>query len=131
MRTPLKSAVEIAYSANFILLSLHEMDAIFWREWELLLGITDPAVGLPVFVLAHIPLYAVLFYGLLRVESVFGARLSAIFGALMLVHFVAHAIVLAVTGTFMHSALSFTILIGTALVSPVQIWLTLRLIRGR
>lgn len=124
-----KTLLERLYIVNFILLSLHEMDAIHWREWELLLGIYNPAVGLPVFILAHIPLYGLLLFGLLRLDSLFGRRLSLVFSGLLIVHFAAHAIVLAVTGTFMHSALSAGILIGTALAAPAQFLVTMRSIR--
>ncbi|MCB2197995.1 hypothetical protein KQI63_01230 [bacterium] len=52
------------YLANATLLILHEMDSTYWKEWELF-GIRG---GVTVFLLLHIPLLAVVLYGLVLLD---------------------------------------------------------------
>jgi len=56
--------ITLFYIANATLLLLHEMESAFEREWEILRlpgGITG-------FLLLHVPIIALIFYGLFEVE---------------------------------------------------------------
>ena len=51
------------YSANTILLIVHEIDSAYWREWSLL-GLPD---GIQFFLLLHLPLLAIVMWGFRQV----------------------------------------------------------------
>lgn len=67
------------YLANATLLILHEMDSTYWKEWELF-GIRG---GVTVFLLLHIPLLAVVLYGLVLLDrGVFAGLILSLFCAI-------------------------------------------------
>lgn len=76
------------YLVNAILLILHEMDSAYWKEWDLF-GLPG---GIGGFLFLHIPLYAVLLYGLIPVWCGDGAGmiLSLVVGAAGLAAFFIH-----------------------------------------
>ena len=55
----------ILYGANAVILVLHEMDSVYWKEWELF----SPKGKAGSFILLHIPLAALLFWGLLALHD--------------------------------------------------------------
>jgi len=66
----------LIYCANAVLLIVHEIDSAYWHEWELF----KMPGGVSGFLLLHIPLVAVMLYGLvkLRDESMAGLAISLI-----------------------------------------------------
>lgn len=55
----------VSYISNAILLILHEMESAYEKEWEIL-KIPGKITG---FILAHIPILFILFYGLLEIDK--------------------------------------------------------------
>lgn len=53
------------YLANAILLTIHEMDSAYWKEWELF---RMPG-GAALFLLLHVPILLFIFYGLVLVHG--------------------------------------------------------------
>ncbi|TAL30392.1 MAG: hypothetical protein EPN93_19955 [Spirochaetes bacterium] len=60
----LKDVLIWLYLCNATLLVVHEIDSAYWREWELF-RLPGGGGG---FVLAHIPMVAVILYGLTQVQ---------------------------------------------------------------
>ena len=54
---------------SFIL--IHEMDAVRCKEWRIfpLVALLNEKIGFQVFMLAHIPLFGILFWGLIGAED--------------------------------------------------------------
>ncbi len=55
----------LLYCMNSVLLILHEMDSAYWKEWELF---KIPG-GIEGFLVVHIPILLILFYGLLAIDN--------------------------------------------------------------
>jgi hypothetical protein len=53
------------------LITIHEMDAIRCKEWRIIPGLSSLAddLGFKIFVVAHIPLYGLLFWSLIESEN--------------------------------------------------------------
>jgi hypothetical protein len=65
------------YLTNAVLLTLHEIDSAYWREWELL---RLPG-GRRTFLLLHLPLLGAVLFGLLLVDD--GATAGYVFSLLL------------------------------------------------
>ena len=62
------------YFVNAILLICHEIESAYWKEWELF----KMKGGITLFVIIHIPLVALILYGLIEfyLTSIIGAIFS-------------------------------------------------------
>ncbi|MFW9853036.1 MAG: DUF6713 family protein [Candidatus Thorarchaeota archaeon] len=62
------------YFANAILLICHEIESAYWKEWELF----KMKGGITLFVIFHIPLLGLIFYGMIEfyLASIIGAIFS-------------------------------------------------------
>jgi hypothetical protein len=67
--------LKIVFAINIVLLILHEMDAIYWKEWRIF-GIDDDHQGRNGFLLVHIPLFMVLLFALIYSDTTFGQIVS-------------------------------------------------------
>ena len=81
--------------ANITLLSMHETDAAYWKEWRLFgswgSSLAD-RTGLTIFVLARIPIYLLLLSGLVFLNSAYGRSVSIFFSGFLIFHFIIHMI---------------------------------------
>ncbi|HMA93802.1 MAG TPA: DUF6713 family protein [Polyangiaceae bacterium] len=78
-----------AFFANFSALTLHEMNAITWKEWRVF-GITDDVFGERVFILAHFPLYFLLLSLCTRQEARTGRFVSMAVSTFLIFHLLLH-----------------------------------------
>src|SRR4030065_1980669 len=80
----------IFYMLNATLLLLHEIESAYEKEWEIL---KIPG-KITVFLILHIPIILLLFYGLLEIEnqSPQGLRLGIIMGIAGVIPFLVHKI---------------------------------------
>jgi len=80
----------ILYILNATLLLLHEIESAYEKEWEIL---KIPG-KITVFLILHIPIIILLFYGLIKIESQSpqGLRLGIIFGIAGIIPFLVHKI---------------------------------------
>jgi hypothetical protein len=88
-RIIMEQLLNIIFTANFILLMLHEMDAVFWKEWRKF-GIKNDDIGRNVFVLAHIPIYLFLLTGLFYSDFIYGRIVSILLSVFLIFHFGLH-----------------------------------------
>jgi hypothetical protein len=59
------------FFAGLIFISIHEMDAIRCKEWRIFPGLSflNDDLGFKVFMLAHIPLYILIYWKIINYES--------------------------------------------------------------
>ena len=97
----------IFYMLNATLLLLHEIESAYEKEWEIL---KIPG-KITVFLLLHIPIILLIFYGLLEIEkqSSSGLRLGIIMGVAGVIPFLVHKI-------FVKRKDSFNLLISNILI---------------
>ena len=83
--------VTLLYILNATLLVLHELESAYEKEWEIL-KLPGRITG---FLLLHVPLLILLFYGLLEVEknSTIGMAFGIVFGFGGIIPFVVHKLV--------------------------------------
>jgi hypothetical protein len=84
-----QSLARYAFFANFATLTLHEMNAITWKEWRIF-GIMDDASGERIFILAHFPLYAALLSLCTRLDTRIGKVVSTATSAFLVLHLLLH-----------------------------------------
>jgi hypothetical protein len=110
------------YVANATLLIVHEIDSAFWEEWKLF---KIPG-GIQVFLLLHIPLVSLIFYGLLEVSSgsYAGLMVSLILSLGGLFAFSIHMYFIGKGHPEFTTPVSRLILYSTLMVSFAQLWLT-------
>ena len=108
---------------NAVLLTLHEMDAVYWKEWRIF-GIHDDQLGRKAFLLAHIAIFLLIFSALIHVDQPFGRIVSLILGSFLIVHFFLHLGAYSL-GLF-SEPLSAGIITAMLVVSVVQLVATLR-----
>ncbi len=86
------------YVINATLLILHEIESAYEKEWELL-RLPGKVTG---FLLLHIPIILVIFYGLIEIEkgSPLGFVLGVVTGVGGLIPFVVHKIIVKRNGQF-------------------------------
>ena len=84
----MNTAVFWLYVTTLTLLVLHEMDSAYWREWDLF-GVRGGIAG---FLLFHLPVWPVAFWGLVQVRggTRAGSVLSLVIAAAGLVTFTVH-----------------------------------------
>ncbi len=119
-----RNAAAWLYLANTVLLTVHEIDSAYWHEWELL----HIPGGSQAFLLLHVPLLAVVFYGFWRVilwqpgARAFSISVAAIgIGAFSL-----HVILILVGNPQFRQPVSLAVLAGVLAVSCMQlvvVWL--------
>ena len=83
--------IQIIYVINAILLLLHEIESAYEKEWEIL-KLPGAITG---FLIIHIPIIFLIFYGLLEVErkSDVGLIFCIIFGSCGIIPFIVHKII--------------------------------------
>ena len=83
--------ITIFYILNATLLLLHEIDSAYEKEWEIL-RLPGKITG---FIIMHIPIILILFYGLLEIDnqSLFGFSIGIITGIGGLIPFIVHKII--------------------------------------
>ena len=90
--------ITLLYILNATLLLLHEIESAYEKEWELL-KLPGQITG---FLLLHIPIILVIFYGLLELEksTLVGSIFSIILGIGGIIPFLVHKIFLQKIGHF-------------------------------
>ncbi|HEX2995344.1 MAG TPA: DUF6713 family protein [Anaerolineales bacterium] len=111
--------LKIVFTTNLALLMLHEMDAVFWKEWRILFRTNDDHRGRNIFLLAHIPLLMILLSALIYSNTTFGRVVSLITGLFLIVHYFLHRQVLQ-QGLFSEK-ISFGIISAMLIGSIVQV----------
>ena len=90
--------ITMLYIANATLLLLHEIESAYEKEWELL-KLPGKITG---FLLFHVPIIILIFYGLIEIEKV--SVIGLIFGVIMgiggIVPFIVHKIIVKKTESF-------------------------------
>lgn len=83
--------ITIVFIINATLLVLHEIESAYWKEWE----IFKIPGGITGFIVIHIPVLLLMFYGLVEVEkkSAAGNILSLAFGIAGLLPFIVHMLI--------------------------------------
>lgn len=118
----METLLKIVFTVNIVLLILHEMDAIYWKEWRILFGIEDDNKGRNVFLLAHIPFFMVLVFALLYSNTAFGRITSLIVSLFLIVHYFLHR--KALLQRLFNEKVSFGIISAMLITSIVQIIIT-------
>src|SRR5918997_4430503 len=101
------------FLAGLCLLLAHEMDAVRLKEWRLLpilSGLRDEA-GYLAFTSLHVPLYALLFWGLFG-AGVVNRGLVVALDAFFIVHLALHVILRNLPGNQFRSAFSWGLIVG-------------------
>ena len=88
----------ILYIANATLLVLHEIESAYEKEWEIL----KLPGGITGFILLHIPILILLFFGLIEIEkqSAPGLILGSLFGFFGIAPFIVHKFLVKTPGRF-------------------------------
>jgi hypothetical protein len=117
------------YLINVVLLILHEMDSVYWREWELF-GLPGGIAG---FLMIHFPLYAAGLYGLVLVSSgaSSGMIISLVISAAGIFAYSIHTYHLRKGRSEFNTAVSKLILTASLVVSLIQIAVTIGVLLGR
>jgi hypothetical protein len=118
----METLLKIVFAINIVLLILHEMDAVHWREWRILFGIEDDNKGRNVFLLAHIPLFMILLFALIYSDITFGRIVSLLTGLFLMVHYFLHRKALQ-QGLF-NEKISFGVISAMLVVSIFQVIIT-------
>jgi hypothetical protein len=117
------------YMINAALLSTHEVDSAYWKEWNLF----HLPGALPGFLLLHVPLFLFVLWGL--DEIVRGRRRGLWFSLILAVSGIfaltVHGLFLWQGGTEFRTPASMLLLIGVGAVSIAQFVVTLRAICSR
>lgn len=109
--------ITVVYIFNATLLLLHEIESAFEREWEIL-GLPGKITG---FLIMHIPIILLLFYGVLEVErhTMTGMVFGVVTGMLGLAPFLIHRVFVRRVGRFdlllSRSILYFNVITGIGL----------------
>ena len=114
------------YFANAVLLVIHEIDSAYWKEWDLF---RLPG-GISLFLLLHFPMIILILWGLIQVyeKSFAGLLLSLVLGCGGVFAFSIHTYFIRKGRPEFKTSVSLGILIGTLLVSLVQVPLALQAI---
>lgn len=115
------------YVINAVLLTVHEIDSAYWKEWELF---RLPG-GISGFLFLHIPLLFVIFFGLILIveRSCWGPVFSLMLCMGGLFAFVAHTYFLRKGGPQFNNWVSKSILVAILILSVCQAAVTLLTIR--
>lgn len=118
------SILTLIYLINATLLIVHEIDSAYWEEWKLF---RLPG-GLQGFLLIHIPLIALILYGLLEVNirSLQGNVISIVVGLGGIFAFSIHTYFIRKGNNKFNTITSKTLLYLILICSIIQIFQTLR-----
>jgi hypothetical protein len=116
------------YLTNSVLLFVHEMDSVYWKEWDLF-GLGGGVSG---FLVLHFPLLFLGLYGLVLVfqRTFAGLIFSLVIGLAGLGGFAIHTYFIRKGHKEFTTPLSLFILWGMLIVSLAQIIVTIFLLRG-
>jgi hydrogenase/urease accessory protein HupE len=111
------------YIANATLLVNHEIDAVYWKEWDLF----NIKGGITGFILLHIPLVFIILFGLVMVlrDDFWGPVMSLVMGAVGVFTFSIHGYYLKKGRPEFKTPLSLGILVSILAVSAIQLALTI------
>jgi hypothetical protein len=121
----LENLLLIIFTINIVFLILHEMDAIYWKEWKIF-GISNDEIGRKGFILAHIPIFILLLFGLVYSETTYGHVISIILSGFLLIHFVLHA--KSYSQKIFNEVVSFGIITAMLVVSIAQLIITIMIL---
>jgi len=122
-----KNILFYAYMATTTGFILHEMDAVYWKEWELF-GITRDYPGLMVFILAHVLILPAVFWGMANLHRRQGLMISLVMACFGMAHFFLHAVL--GKGYFV-TGFSSGIINAIFIVSAAQLYLTIKLLKQK
>jgi len=107
------------YLVNSTLLVNHEIDAVFWKEWDLF----NIRGGITGFILLHIPLVFIILFGLVMVlrDGFWGPVMSLVMGAVGVFTFAIHAHYLRKGRPEFKTPLSLGILVSILVASLIQL----------
>lgn len=111
------------YIANATLLVNHEIDAVYWKEWDLF----NIRGGITGFILLHIPLVFIILFGLVMVvrDDLWGPVMSLVMGAVGVFTFSIHAHYLRKGRPEFKTPLSLGILASILVASLIQLALAI------
>ena len=107
------------YIVNSTLLINHEIDAVYWKEWDLF----NIRGGITGFILLHIPLVFIILFGLVMVirDGFWGPVMSLVMGAVGVFTFSIHAYYLKMGRKEFRTPLSLGILGAVLMVLAIQL----------
>jgi hypothetical protein len=110
------------YLFNAVLLIVHEIDSAYWKEWKLF-HLPGGSAG---FLILHLPLLSLVLYGLVLVEQglFLGLMMSMILGIAGVFAFSIHSIFILRGHAAFKTPVSLGILLGTLLLSLIQMGVT-------
>jgi len=114
------------YLVNSVLLINHEIDSAYWKEWELF----KLPGGITGFLMLHLPLVALLLYGLILVfqRSFAGLIFSLVVSLAGILAFAIHLIFIKKGREEFRTPISLSILSATLAISLVQLAATVNLL---
>ena len=86
----LKEALFWIYIVNFTLFIVHEMEGAYWKEWGMFTGNLTEKKGLTLYLLTHILIIAVLFFGLFYIRTIAGFIIAFVLSVFLAFHFIVH-----------------------------------------
>lgn len=109
---------------GFAFLLTHEMDAIRANEWRLfpIVSRLSDDVGFRVFTAAHVPLYALLLWGLTDGGAEHSA-LIALLDGFFVVHLILHVVLRHRPANHFTSSFSWTLFVGAGLCGGIDLFL--------
>ncbi len=129
----MKELIFILFLLNFIFFMLHEIDGAYWKEWKFFgrfgSSLTDHA-GLTLYLLFHIPIFIILFYGILSLNGPAGMIISILFSGFMIFHFIIHSYARMHGSREFEFPVSFIILFITLIISLIQFPVSIYLLYG-
>jgi hypothetical protein len=117
------------YLVNATLLTVHEIDSAYWQEWKLF-RLPGGASG---FLLLHVPMVFVLFYGVVWIvrQSYAGIVLSLILAFCGIFAFSIHMFFIRTGHPEFRAPVSVAILVATLLVSLAQLTVVVSILMGK
>ena len=116
------------YFCNTVLLIVHEIDSAYWKEWELF----HLPGGIAGFLILHIPMLAIILYGLIEVRQMSGAgclfSLALSLGGIFA--FAIHTYFIRKGRPEFKTAPSLAILVALLVISVLQLIVTARIKLG-
>ena len=113
--------ITIIYIVNATLLLLHEIESAYEKEWEIL-NLPGKITG---FLLLHLPIILLIFYGLIELEhrSTIGLIVSIVFGIGGIIPFLVHKIFVR-RKTYFNQLISNAIIYSNVLSGSLLIYLS-------
>lgn len=124
---------ENLYLLNFALLFTHEIDAAFWKEWEMFFGAKEALGGIQGFLVFNFVLLVAALWGFRQL--VLGARsgyvLSLVLAAVGVLAFAIHSYYLLTGHPEFTLTASLSVFVLLLIVSLAQGWVAIRDLRAR